>query len=159
MAIDTGIADIVEGELAVVDIIIPTTVVVGNGSAVGAPVSLKLRGERLDPFAIRSSGVLQENADFTVRASDLLSIVEPGIVVKMRNVAHKVYNCVASGTIAIIGVAQAIDAQCTRHNGVRSFGSRSRRSPSDAGPKESIHESREDEHGVARRAVIHECWD
>jgi len=84
-----GIADIVESELAVGDIIIATSIVVRDGSANVAPVRWNIRGEHLDPLAIGSSGVLQESADLTGRASNLLSIVVPGIVGDLRNVAHK----------------------------------------------------------------------
>jgi len=64
-----GIADIVESELAVGDIIIATSKVVGNGSANVASVSWNIRGERLDPLTIGSSSVLQESAGLSGRAS------------------------------------------------------------------------------------------
>ena len=83
-----GIADIVESELAVRDIIIATSIEVGNlindrehprnavhiiakahGSANVAPVRWNIRGEHLDPLTIRSVGVLQESADLSGGAS------------------------------------------------------------------------------------------
>jgi len=84
-----GIADIVESELAVGDIIIATSIEIGNGSTNVAPVRWNIRGEHLDPLTIGSIGVLQESADLSGRASDLLSIVVPGIVGDLRNVGHE----------------------------------------------------------------------
>ena|ERR1700733_15349096 len=127
-ALMAGIADIVESELPVGDIIIAASIEVGNlindpdqhrsnaadiiakahGSANVAPVGWNIRGEHLDPLTVGTTGVLQESADLSGRASynikinqttlttlckndptDLLSIVVPGIVGDLRNVARE----------------------------------------------------------------------
>jgi len=126
-----------------------------------------MRGERLDPLTIGPLGVLQESAhapNITAHTSynrkmrqlekpttlcknnrtDLLSIAVPGIVRDLRNVVHECCTC-AIAPSAATAAAVAIDAVIT-HNDVRRFGSRS--SPSNGGPKESIHEGWEDEHGA-----------
>jgi len=80
----------------------------------------------------------------------LLSIVVPGIIGDLRNVVRKLPGC-ATSAFRAEEAAAAIDAQVRgrRHNGVRRwFGSRSRRSPSNVGPKESIREGREDKHSA-----------